>query len=122
MQSIGPALVYLLVDPDGEDIPVPQRLLAEHEPVVELLDWLVSPGGSVRVGEADQLSAPRVQLRRHVQGGRPEITTLWFCDSNVTLARCASCRKSRWILSAGKRSLYFSKFNEQKLFKNVSYL
>lgn len=64
----GPAGVYLLVDADSEDIPVPQRLLAEHQAVVELLHWLVAPGGSVGVGQADQLSAPRMQLRRHLQG------------------------------------------------------
>lgn len=65
--AAGPAaLVYLLVDADGEDIPVPQRLLAEHQAVVELLDGLVSPSSSVRVGQADQLSAARMQLRRHL--------------------------------------------------------
>lgn len=35
--------------------------------MVELLDRLVSPGSTVRIGEADQLSAPRMQLRRHLQ-------------------------------------------------------
>lgn len=35
--------------------------------MVELLDRLVSPGSAVRIGEADQLSAPRMQLRRHLQ-------------------------------------------------------
>lgn len=60
-------VVYLLVNADGEDIPVPQRLFTEHQPMVELLDWLVAPGGSVRVGQADKLSAPRMQLRRHLQ-------------------------------------------------------
>ena len=66
--SHGPVVVvYLLVNTDGEDIPVPQRLLTEHQPMVELLYWLVASGGSVRVGQADQLSAPRMQLRRHLQ-------------------------------------------------------
>lgn len=65
--SCGPVVVYLFVNAHGEDIPVPQRLLAKHQAVVELLDWLVAPGGSVRVGQADQLSAPRMQLRRHLQ-------------------------------------------------------
>ena len=62
-----PGVVYLLVNADGEDIPVPQRLLAQHQAVVELLDRLVALGGSVRVGQADKLSAPRMQLRRHLQ-------------------------------------------------------
>lgn len=66
-RSGGPADVYLLVNTDGEDIPVLQRLLTKHQPMVELLDWLVAPGGSVRVRQADQLSAPRMQLRRHLQ-------------------------------------------------------
>lgn len=66
-RSDGPAVVYLLVNTDGEDIPVLQRLLTKHQPMVELLDWLVAPGGSVRVRQADQLSAPRMQLRRHLQ-------------------------------------------------------
>lgn len=64
---MGLQFVYLLVNADGEDIPVPQRLLAKHQAVIELLDWLVATGGSVRVGQADQLSAPRMQLRRHLQ-------------------------------------------------------
>ena len=51
--SGGPVVVYLLVNADGEDIPVLQRLLTKHQPMVELLDWLVAPGGSVRVGQAD---------------------------------------------------------------------
>lgn len=38
--------------------------------MVELLDGLVSPGGPVGIGEADQLSAPRMQLRRHLVGGQ----------------------------------------------------
>lgn len=59
-------VVYLLIDPHREDIPVPQRLLAEHQAVVELLDRLVPPGGPVGVGQADQLPAPRMQLRRHL--------------------------------------------------------
>ncbi|TNN67930.1 hypothetical protein EYF80_021899 [Liparis tanakae] len=84
--AAGPVVVYLFVDADGEDIPVPQRLLAQHQPVVELLDWLVAPGGSVRVGQADQLSAPRMQLRRHLQwaanihdsrGVLRQLLTLW---------------------------------------------
>lgn len=65
--AAGLQFVYLLVNADGEDIPVPQRLLAKHQAVIELLDWLVATGGSVRVGQADQLSAPRMQLRRHLQ-------------------------------------------------------
>lgn len=74
--------VYLLVDADGEDIPVSKRLLAEDKPVVELLDWLVAPGGSVRVRQADQLSAPRMQLRRHLQWAASIRDTL-VCDSNL---------------------------------------
>lgn len=38
--------------------------------MVELLDRLVSPGSTVRIGEADQLSTPRMQLRRHLVGGQ----------------------------------------------------
>lgn len=75
-------LVYLLVNADSEDVPVPERLLTEHKPMVELLDWLVTPGGSVRVGQADQLSAPRMQLRRHLQWAA-SVTTLELCDSTV---------------------------------------
>lgn len=60
---------YLLVDTDSEDVPVLQRLLAEHQAVVELLDRLVAPGGAVGVGQAHQLSAAGMQLRRHLQRG-----------------------------------------------------
>lgn len=81
-QRRGARFVYLLVDADGEDIPVSKRLLAEDKPVVELLDWLVTPGGSVRVRQADQLSAPRMQLRRHLQWAASIHDTL-VCDSNT---------------------------------------
>lgn len=77
--------VYLLINADGEDIPVPQRLLTEHQAVVELLDRLVAPGGSIRVGQADQLSAARMQLRRHLQWAASFYDNL-LCDSYVMAA------------------------------------
>lgn len=92
--SPGPAAVYLLVDTDGEDIPVPQRLLAKHQAMVELLDWLVAPGGSVGVGQADQLSAPRMQLRRHLQWAASSSRHSELCDSNV-MATCSFLSPSK---------------------------
>lgn len=73
-------VVYLLVNAYGEDIPIPKRLFTQHQSMVELLDGLVSPGSTVRIGEADQLSTPRMQLRRHLVGGQclrhPDFTTI----------------------------------------------
>lgn len=122
--SSGPVVVYLLVNANGEDISVPQRLLAEHQPMVELLDWLVAPGSPVRVGQADQLSAPRMQLRRHLQWAASIYDTRalrqwqygsrYFCSWCHWTHRAHCCRLIHTIYSLKYynkfRSFFFSFF------------